>query len=92
VLELRADERGPGDVADHVTVLVFIADSVKQSAPPFSPAQWVMLWPQLSVALSPVDVHLQAGTVTVRRNRVELLESPVAFDAAPKTDAGRWLQ
>ena len=27
------------------------------------------------------DVDLRAGTVTVRRNRVELLESPVAFDA-----------
>jgi integrase len=35
------------------------------------------------------DVDLQAGTVTVRRNRVELLESPVAFDADPKTDAGK---
>jgi integrase len=41
------------------------------------------------LALSPVDVDLQAGTVTVRRNRVELLESPVAFDAEPKTDAGK---
>jgi integrase len=27
--------------------------------------------------------------VTVRHNRVELLESPVAFDADPKTDAGK---
>jgi integrase len=35
------------------------------------------------------DVDLQAGTVTVRRNRVELLESPVAFDTDPKTDAGK---
>jgi integrase len=35
------------------------------------------------------DVDLAAGTVTVRRNRVELLESPVAFDADPKTDAGK---
>jgi integrase len=35
------------------------------------------------------DVDLRANTVTVRRNRVELLESPVAFDADPKTDAGK---
>jgi integrase len=35
------------------------------------------------------DVDLQAATVTVRRNRVELLESPVAFDDDPKTDAGK---
>jgi len=35
------------------------------------------------------DVDLEAGTVTIRRNRVELLETPQAFDADPKTDAGR---
>ena len=36
------------------------------------------------------DVDLAAKTVTVRRNRVELLEnSRAAFDAQPKTDAGK---
>jgi integrase len=36
------------------------------------------------------DVDLEAGTVTVRRNRVELLEGGRAtFDAEPKTDAGK---
>lgn len=35
------------------------------------------------------DIDLRAGTVTVRHNRVELLESPVAFDTDPKTDAGK---
>jgi integrase len=36
------------------------------------------------------DVDLAAGTVTVRRNRVELLEGArAAFDAEPKTDAGK---
>jgi len=36
------------------------------------------------------DIDLEAGTVTVRHNRVELLESPsAAFDADPKTDAGK---
>ena len=36
------------------------------------------------------DVDLAAGAVTVRRNRVELLENNrAAFDADPKTDAGK---
>ena len=35
------------------------------------------------------DVDLEHGTVTVRRNRVELLESARAYDGPPKTDAGR---
>ncbi len=35
------------------------------------------------------DVDLSAGVVTVRRNRVELLATGVAFDAEPKTDAGK---
>ena len=36
------------------------------------------------------DVDLVVGTVTVRRNRVELLEGGrAAFDAEPKTDAGK---
>ncbi len=35
------------------------------------------------------DVDLQGGSVTVRRNRVELLATGAAFDAEPKTDAGK---
>ena len=41
------------------------------------------------IALKPEDIDLAAATVTVRENRVELLESSVAFDAPPKTDAGK---
>lgn len=41
------------------------------------------------IALKPEDIDLKAATVTVHENRVELLESPVAFDAPPKTDAGK---
>jgi integrase len=40
------------------------------------------------LALKPEDIDLRAATVSVDENRVELLESPVAFDAPPKTDAG----
>ena len=35
------------------------------------------------------DVDLSTGVVTVRRNRVELLATGAAFDAEPKTDAGK---
>jgi hypothetical protein len=36
------------------------------------------------------DVNVGSATVTVRRNRVELLENDrAAFDADPKTDAGK---
>jgi integrase len=35
------------------------------------------------------DVDLAGGRVTVRRNRVELLATRSAFDADPKTDAGK---
>jgi integrase len=41
------------------------------------------------IALTPQDIDLDTGTVTVRTNRVELLETPQAFDAPPKTDAGK---
>jgi integrase len=34
------------------------------------------------------DVDLAAATVTVRRNRIELLESPTKFDGRPKSAAG----
>ena len=52
-------------------------------------AAWCGLRRGEVLALRPADVDLQAATVTVRHNRVELLESPVAFDADPKTDAGK---
>jgi integrase len=35
------------------------------------------------------DVDLVTGTVIIRRNRVELLSPAQAFDAPPKTDAGK---
>jgi integrase len=41
------------------------------------------------IALKPEDIDLAAGTVTIRHNRVELLENHREFDAPPKTDAGK---
>jgi integrase len=52
-------------------------------------AAWCGLRRGEVLALRRADIDLRAGTVTVRRNRVELLESPVAFDTDPKTDAGK---
>jgi integrase len=52
-------------------------------------AAWCGLRRGEVLGLHPADVDLNAGTVTVRRNRVELLERPQAFDAEPKTDAGK---
>jgi integrase len=41
------------------------------------------------IALRREDIDLDAATVTVLRNRVELLETHREFDAPPKTDAGK---
>jgi integrase len=52
-------------------------------------AAWCGLRRGEVLGLHPADVDLIAGTVTVRRSRVELLAQPQAFDADPKTDAGK---
>lgn len=41
------------------------------------------------LGLRRADVDLTTAVVTVRRNRVELLATGAAFDADPKTDAGK---
>jgi integrase len=52
-------------------------------------AAWCGLRRGEVLGLLPDDVDLAAKTVTIRRNRVELLSRPQAFDAPPKTDAGK---
>jgi integrase len=52
-------------------------------------AAWCGLRRGEVIGLYRADVNLSAGTVTVRRNRIELLEAPEAFDGEPKTAAGR---
>jgi integrase len=72
---------------------VEVAALVEAITPRYRAAVLLAAWCGLRrgevLGLRPADVDLRAGTVTVRRNRVELLESPVAFDADPKTDAGK---
>jgi integrase len=52
-------------------------------------AAWCGLRRGEVLGLLPADIDLTARTVTVRRSRIELLSTPLAFDADPKTDAGR---
>jgi integrase len=52
-------------------------------------AAWCGLRRGEVLGLFRADVDVGHGTVTVRRNRIELLESARAFDGPPKTDAGR---
>jgi integrase len=51
-------------------------------------AAWAGLRRGEILALRRDDVDLEAGTVTVRRNQVELLETRQRFDARPKSEAG----
>jgi integrase len=83
----RAKERPVASVAQ-------VAALVEAITPWYRAAVLLAAWCGLRrgevIALRPEDIDLDAGTVTVRHARVELLESPgAAFDADPKTDAGR---
>ncbi|WP_280268700.1 site-specific integrase [Nocardia wallacei] len=52
-------------------------------------AAWCGLRRGEIIGLQVKDVDLKTNELWVRRNRVELLESDEAFDADPKTDAGK---
>jgi len=70
-----------------------IAELVKAITPRYRAAVLLGAWCGLRrgeiISLHRDDVDLDRGTVTVRRNRIELLETGTAFDGDPKTDAGR---
>jgi integrase len=77
-----------------VASIVQVAALVEAITPWYRAAVLLAAWCGLRrgevIALRREDIDLDAGTVTVRRARVELLESPgAAFDADPKTDAGK---
>jgi integrase len=82
----RAKERPVASVAQVVAL-------VEAITPRYRAAVLLGAWCGLRrgeiIALKPGDIDLRSGTVTVRENRVELLEAPTAFDAPPKTDAGK---
>ncbi|WP_280258675.1 site-specific integrase [Nocardia wallacei] len=82
----RAKERSVATTAE-VTALV---DAI---TPYYRAAVLIAAWCGLRrgeiIGLQVRDVDLVANELRVRRNRVELLESDEAFDADPKTDAGK---
>ncbi|MEU7764544.1 site-specific integrase [Nocardia sp. NPDC049190] len=70
-----------------------VAELVEKITPRYRAAVLLAAWCGLRrgeiIGLAVVDLDLVADEVRVRRNRVELLESGVAFDKDPKTDAGK---
>ncbi|KZB81815.1 site-specific integrase [Amycolatopsis regifaucium] len=82
----KAKERGiaaPGQIVDLVEAIT----------PRYRAAVLLAAWCGLRrgevCGLRTDDVDLVDGVVWVRKNRVELLESPKKYDKDPKTDAGR---
>jgi integrase len=82
----KAKERGIATPAQ-------VAELVEAITPRYRAAVLLAAWCGLRrgevCGLRTEDVDLVGGVVTVRRNRVELLESPRKYDKDPKTDAGR---
>jgi integrase len=82
----RAKERPIASVAQVVTLIEAITPRYRAAV---LLGAWCGLRRGEIIALRPQDIDLDTGTVTVRTNRVELLETRQAFDAPPKTDAGK---
>ncbi|WP_063023236.1 tyrosine-type recombinase/integrase [Nocardia niwae] len=72
---------------------VEVADVVETITPRYRAAVLLAAWCGLRrgeiCGLATADLDLTNNEVWVRRNRVELLESPEQFDKEPKTDAGK---
>ena len=82
----RAKERPIASVAQVVALIEAITPRYRAAV---LLGAWCGLRRGEIIALRPQDIDLDAGTVTVRTNRVELLATRQAFDAPPKTDAGK---
>lgn len=82
----KAPERGIASPAQ-------VAELIEAITPRYRAAVVLAAWCGLRrgevCALRTTDVDLGAGTVTVRHNWVELLESPRAYEKDPKSDAGK---
>lgn len=81
----RTKERTVASVAEVVALVDAITPRYRAAV---LLAAWCGLRRGEVLGLYREDVDLDAGTVTVRRNRVELLETAEAFDGPPKTAAG----
>lgn len=82
----RAKERPVASPAEVITLVEAITPRYRAAV---LLAAWCGLRRGEIVGLRLGDVDLVKGTVTVRKNRVELLETHEEFDADPKTDAGK---
>jgi integrase len=82
----RAKERPVASPAEIVALIEAITPRYRAAV---LLAAWCGLRRGEVLGLLPEDVDLAAKTVTIRRNRIELLSRPQAFDAPPKTDAGK---
>lgn len=82
----RAKERPVASVAQVVALIEAITPRYRAAV---LLGAWCGLRRGEIIALTPQDIDLDAATVTIRTNRVELLETRQAFDAPPKTDAGK---
>jgi integrase len=82
----RAKERPVASVAQVVALIEAITPRYRAAV---LLGAWCGLRRGEIIALTPQDIDLEARTVTVRSNRVELLATREAFDAPPKTDAGK---
>jgi integrase len=82
----KAKERGIASTTQ-------VAELVEAITPRYRAAVLLAAWCGLRrgevCGLRTEDVDLVGGVVWVRKNRVELLESPKKYDKDPKTDAGR---
>lgn len=82
----RSPERGiatPGQVAALLTAVT------PRYRAPIVLAAWCGLRRGEVCALRTADVNLKSGQVTIRKNWVELLESPTKFEKDPKSEAGK---
>ena len=83
----RAKERPVATPAQVVTLIEAVTPRYRAAV---LLAAWCGLRRGEVLGLLRDDVDLVARTVTIRRNRIELLSKPqAAFDAPPKTDAGK---
>ena len=77
----RAKERPVASVAQVVALIEAITPRYRAAV---LLGAWCGLRRGEIIALRPQDIDLAAGTVTIRTNRVELLEARHAFDARPR--------
>lgn len=83
---VRSQERG---IASPQQVAALVQNATPRYRAAIALAAWCGLRRGEICGLRNEDVNLERGTVTVRRNYVELLESGRKFEKDPKSDAGK---